>query len=209
MNELSIRYNAVIREANLRGDDLGQTINGKMIVGSDITELFKGMFDDCSFDDAITLDNQFSKPIIKDLYLQELSSHYIKKDLIESVRKVALPKFFYTYNQDQAKKELCLGLIERGDDVKEVEKFAKTIDESMTKESTLSKMSIALFKKGQVVESLELALRIPSPGYRLSALWCLREDASKDKNFDIKYPGVRDRIFEGMSNNKWLSIFLI
>jgi hypothetical protein len=66
-------------------------------------------------------------------------------------------------------------------------------------------MSRALFKKGQVEEALGLALRIPSPGYRYSALWCLYRDSQKNRNFDMEYPGIRHRLLEGMLNEEWLS----
>lgn len=211
-SELSNRYNETIDLVNFRGEYLGTAINNTMIVDSDITKLFPDIFNECGVDDAIVLADRFSSLRVKDLYLVELSKHY-KKDSIDTIENVAIPKIRNSYDQGLAQKELCLGLTDRGNegDVKKAEKLARSIQEIMTRESTLSQMSIALFQKGLIKESkdlieesLDIALRIPSPGYRKSALWCLREDASKDKDFDSKFPGISKRIFDAMCDGRWL-----
>ncbi len=158
---------------------------GETIQISDDSRILKSTVLYCvDTEEAVRVSCQINDVNLRSGMLSDLSIKLTQDGNLGKAREVA-HMIDQNYSQSLAFQELCINLAE-GEKFQDAIEEAKNMRDEMCYGKTLEKISMKMFKKGLVDQSISLVRTIPAPGYRFSAIWCIRDEAIKLKNPEIE-----------------------
>lgn len=157
---------------------------GNTIYFSDVQKLFKTfVLDVVDMNNAIECAEQVQSTNIRSALLSDVSIKLTQYGELDRARKIA-NIVDQKYSQSLAFQAMSLHMADK-EQFEPAIKETANIKDSMCLGSTFEKISMKMFKKGRVEDSIVLAKNNPFDGYRYSTLWCIQDEAKKCNDLEI------------------------